>query len=147
MGCYYRSCNEADWHTQSGQQETKRKPALALELWRVEPRQQEQWGSVQCRQLTSKTKEGWAARCMPSASLYPIPPPQQAALRTLKICHYFFWLCCAACGILVPWLGIKLNPLHWKLRVLGCQGSPQSGHLLLSLKVNKGVETGQEYDP
>ena len=31
---------------------------------------------------------------------------------------FYFWLCCVACRILVPWPGIKPLPLHWERRVL-----------------------------
>ena len=37
---------------------------------------------------------------------------------TLFSFSLFFWLCCAACWILVPWPGIEPWPWHWKHRVL-----------------------------
>ena len=46
---------------------------------------------------------------------------------------FFFWLCCAACGILVPNQGSNPCPLQWKRRVLttGPPGKSQQVILLL----------------
>ena len=46
---------------------------------------------------------------------------------TRKETLFFFFLGCSAHGILVPWLGIELKPLHWKHRVLttGLPGKSQ----------------------
>ena len=49
-----------------------------------------------------------------------------------SIYFFFFWLCCEACGILVPWRGIEPRPQEWKCPVLtaGLSGNALSIHLL-----------------
>lgn len=39
------------------------------------------------------------------------------SLFLLLLLYLIFWLCCAACGVPVPQLGLNQCPLHWKLRV------------------------------
>ena len=54
-------------------------------------------------------------------------------------CFFFFfslsWLCCSACGSLVPWPGIEPGPRQWKHRVLttGQPGNSQMGLMGLFL--------------
>ena len=40
------------------------------------------------------------------------------SIINLWIYFFFFWQCCEACRILVPWPGIKTVPLKWKSRLL-----------------------------
>ena len=53
----------------------------------------------------------------------PFPPSVlPSSFKTYKTTHClqksFFWLCCAACEILVPWLGIELRSQQWERQVL-----------------------------
>ena len=45
-------------------------------------------------------------------------PHMRERLLTVQWHFLVFWLCCVACGILVPWPGMEPVPLHCKCRVL-----------------------------
>ena len=83
-------------------------------------------------------KQPWVYMCSPSRSIY--------FFLTRRKLSFSFWLHHVACGILVPWPGIKPTSPAWKDRVLtlGHQGSPQLKFLRSSL--SKESFCGREYE-
>ena len=49
----------------------------------------------------------------------------------MSIYYYYFWPYHKACRISVPYLGIKLMPLHWK-HVILTTGLPGKSHVVMS---------------
>ena len=60
------------------------------------------------------------------------------SVQTHLLSFFSFWLCCEACGILVPQSGIEPMPLQWKHRVLttGLLGNSLLSVFLIALLQN-----------
>lgn len=56
---------------------------------------------------------------------------------------FIFCLCCKACRILVPWLGIKPTPLHWKHSPN--QRGPRAVCLLILIESSQYVNEGSNF--
>ena len=57
-------------------------------------------------------------RALLLASQLPSWLYSQAVLTTAEVTFFFiYWMCHAACGILVPWPGLNTSPWWWKHRV------------------------------
>ena len=73
--------------------------------------------------LVVKKKKSWQ-----KILLNALPPAhcRHCCLEVFSVIFFFFWLCCVACGVLVPWPVIKLVPLalgaqslnHWITMVI-----------------------------